>query len=114
MHNLKNKRIIFDFNFYRMKQRINLLIAFSVVALITLSVVQCYLVKTTYDYKVAQFHTEIKDKIAQITNDYSDIDSAYVNKKELLYKQLAQNYVLKKKQNSILKALYLIMNPEMH
>jgi signal transduction histidine kinase len=80
-----------------MKQRINLLITFSVVALIVLSTVQCYLVKTTYDYKVAQFHTEIKDKIAQITNDYSDIDSAYVNKKELLYKQLAQHYVLNKK-----------------
>ena len=97
MTNLNNKRIIFEFNFYQMKQRINLLIAFSVVALIVLSVVQCYLVKTTYDYKVAQFHTEIKDKIAQITNDYSDIDSAYVNKKEMLYKQLAQNYVLTKK-----------------
>jgi signal transduction histidine kinase len=80
-----------------MKQKINLLIAFSIVALIALSVVQCYLVKTTYDYKVAQFHSEIKDEIAQITNDYSDIDSAFVNKKELLYKQLAQNYILNKK-----------------
>jgi signal transduction histidine kinase len=97
MANFNNKRIIFEFNFYQMKQRINLLITFSVVALIALSVVQCYLVKTTYDYKVAQFHTEIKDKIAQITNDYSDIDSAYVNKKELLYKQLALNYILNKK-----------------
>jgi signal transduction histidine kinase len=97
MVNLNDKRIIFDFNFYRMKQRINLLIALSIIALIALSIVQCYLVKTTYDYKVAQFHTEIKDKIAQITNDYSDIDSAYVNKKELLYKQLAQNYALNKK-----------------
>jgi signal transduction histidine kinase len=94
---LNNKRIIFEFNFYQMKQKINLLITFSVVALIVLSVVQCYLVKTTYDYKVAQFHTEIKDKIALITNDYSDIDSAYVNKKEMLYKQLAQNYILTKK-----------------
>lgn len=80
-----------------MKQRINLLISFSVVALIVLSFVQCYLVKTTYDYKVAQFHTEIKDKIAQITNNYSDIDSAYVNKKELLYRQLAENYNLNRK-----------------
>jgi signal transduction histidine kinase len=97
MADLNNKRIIFEFNFYQMKQRINLLIAFSVVALIALSIVQCYLVKTTYDYKVAQFHTEIKDKIALITNDYSDIDSAYVNKKEMLYKQLAQNYVLNKR-----------------
>src|SRR4051812_23725827 len=66
----------------RMNRRINLLIAFSVVALVALSVVQCYLVKTTYDYKVAQFHTEIKEDIARITNDFSDIDSAYVNKKE--------------------------------
>ena len=97
MLNLYNKRIIFDFNFYRMKQKINLLIAFAIIALIVLSVVQYYLVKTTYDYKVAQFHTEIKNKIAEITNDYSDIDSAFVNKKESLYKQLAQNYILDKK-----------------
>ena len=74
-----------------MKQRINLLIVFSAIALIVLSVVQCYLVKTAYDYKVAQFHSEIKDEIGNITNDYSDIDSAFVNRKEQLYKQLAQN-----------------------
>ena len=80
-----------------MKQRINLLIAFSVVALIVLSSVQCYLVKTTYDYKVAQFHTEIKNEIAQISNNYSDIDSAIVSKKEALYKQLSQNYIQGKK-----------------
>lgn len=86
-----------------MKQRINLLIALSVIALIVLSVVQCYLVKTTYDYKVAQFHTEIKEDIAKITNDFSDIDSAYVNKKEKLYKQLAQNYVLDKKSKVDIK-----------
>jgi len=76
-----------------MKQRINLLIAFSVVALIVLSTVQCYLVKTTYDYKVAQFHTQIKNEIAQITNNYSDIDSALVSKKEALYKQLSEQYI---------------------
>ncbi|KQW99069.1 sensor histidine kinase KdpD [Flavobacterium sp. Root420] len=76
-----------------MKQRINLLIAFSVVALIVLSTVQCYLVKTTYDYKVAQFHTEIKNEIAQISNNYSDIDSVIVSKKEALYKQLSENYL---------------------
>jgi len=56
-----------------MKKRINLLIAFSIVALIILSTLQCYFVKTTYEYKVAQFHTEIKNKIADISNDYSDI-----------------------------------------
>lgn len=103
MANLNNKRIIFEFNFYRMKQRINLLIAFSIIALITLSVVQCYLVKTAYNYKVAQFHSEIKEDIAKITNDYSDIDSAYVNKKERLYKLLAQNYVLDKKSKTAIK-----------
>ncbi|MBS7231214.1 HAMP domain-containing histidine kinase [Flavobacterium psychroterrae] len=79
-----------------MKQRINLLIAFSVIALIVLSTVQCYLVKTTYDYKVAQFHTEIKNEIAKISNNYSDIDSVIVAKKEALYKQLSQNYIQKK------------------
>lgn len=83
-----------------MKQRINLLIAFSVVALIVLSTVQCYLVKTTYDYKVAQFHTEIKNEIAQISNNYSDIDSVLVAKKEALYKLLSENY-LKGKTNKI-------------
>lgn len=76
-----------------MKQRINLLIVFSVVALIVLSTVQCYLVKTTYDYKVAQFHTEIKNEIAQISNNYNDIDSVIVSKKEALYKLLSENYI---------------------
>ena len=86
-----------------MKQRINLLIAFSVIALIVLSTVQCYLVKTTYDYKVAQFHTEIKNEIAQISNNYSDIDSVIVSKKEALYKQLSENYIRGKKSKTDLK-----------
>ncbi|OIV40019.1 sensor histidine kinase [Flavobacterium johnsoniae] len=76
-----------------MKQRINLLITFSVIALIVLSTVQCYLVKTTYDYKVAQFHTQIKNEIAKISNNYSDIDSALVSKKEALYKKLSEQYI---------------------
>lgn len=86
-----------------MKQRINLLIAFSVIALIVLSTVQCYLVKTTYDYKVAQFHTEIKNEIAQISNNYSDIDSVIVSKKEALYKSLSENYIQGKKTKTDLK-----------
>lgn len=86
-----------------MKQRINLLIAFSIIALIVLSTVQCYLVKTTYDYKVAQFHTEIKNEIAQISNNYSDIDSVIVSKKEALYKQLSENYIKGKKSKTDLK-----------
>ncbi|MFY0481506.1 sensor histidine kinase [Flavobacterium sp. PLA-1-15] len=77
-----------------MKQKINLLIAFSAVVLIALSAMQYYLVKTTYDYKVEQFRAEIKDKIAKITNDYSDIDSTIFYKKDLLYKELAENYLL--------------------
>lgn len=83
-----------------MKQRINLLILFSIIALIVLCVVQCYLVKITYNYKVAQFHAEIKDEIASITNDYSDIDSAIVYKKDLLYQQLAKKFIQNKKRKS--------------
>ncbi|MEP6806552.1 MAG: HAMP domain-containing sensor histidine kinase [Flavobacterium sp.] len=79
-----------------MKQRINLLIVFSVIALLVLSTVQCYMVKTTYDYKIAQFHTEIKNEIAKISNNYSDIDSVIVAKKGALYKQLSENYIEKK------------------
>lgn len=88
-----HKTAIFDL----MKRKINLLITFSVLVLIVLSAIQFYLVKTAYDYKVAQFHTEIRNKIAKITNDYSDIDSTIFNKKDLLYKQLAVKYILDKK-----------------
>ena len=62
--------------------------------MVALSAMQYYLVKTTYDYKVEQFRAEIKDKIAKITNDYSDIDSTIFYKKDLLYKELAENYLL--------------------
>ncbi|MFV8344110.1 sensor histidine kinase [Flavobacterium sp. XS2P39] len=86
-----------------MKQKINLLIAFSVIALITLSVVQWYLVKTAYDYKVAQFHSEIKEEIGTISNDYSDIDSTIVYKKDLFYKQLAEHFIQNKKNKFEIK-----------
>lgn len=86
-----------------MKQRINLLIALSIIALIVLSSVQCYLVKTTYNYKVSQFHTEIKNEIAKISNDYSDIDSALVSKKEAHYQKLSESYILGNKSKSALK-----------
>nr|WP_294788360.1 HAMP domain-containing sensor histidine kinase [uncultured Flavobacterium sp.] len=94
-----------------MKQRINLLITFSVIALIVLMTVQCYLVKTAYDYKVAQFHTQIKNEIGKITNNYSDIDSALVAKKEELYKRLSEHYIKGKKtrldvKNGILNTEY--------
>ena len=86
-----------------MKQRINLLIAFSVVALIVLSTVQCYLVKTTYDYKVAQFRTQIKNEIAQISNNYSDIDSVLVSRKEALYTNLSEKYIQGKNSKTDIK-----------
>lgn len=89
-----------------MKQRINLLIAFSVVALIVLTTVQCYLVKTAYDYKIGQFHTQIKNEIALVTNNYSDIDSALISKKEALYKTLSKSYIQgKKSKNEIKKGM---------
>ncbi|WJS94119.1 HAMP domain-containing histidine kinase [Flavobacterium johnsoniae] len=94
-----------------MKQRINLLIVFSVVALIVLTTVQCYLVKTAYDYKVAEFHTQIKNEIGKISNNYSDIDSAIVSRKEALYKSLSENYIKGKKtkldvKSGVLQAQY--------
>lgn len=77
----------------QMKHKINLLIGFSTAVLIALSAVQYYLVKTTYEYKVEQFHAEIKEKIANFTNDFSAIDSTIFYKKDLLYKQLAEKYI---------------------
>ncbi|MGH2666123.1 sensor histidine kinase [Flavobacterium sp.] len=80
-----------------MKKKINLLIIFSIAVLVALSAMQFYLIKTTYDYKVEQFHTEIRNKIAAITNDYSDIDSTIFNKKDVLYRNLALNYIQENK-----------------
>lgn len=80
-----------------MKKKINLLIVFSVAVLVVLSAMQFYLIKTTYEYKVEQFHTEIRNKIAAITNDYSDIDSTIFNKKDVLYRHLALNYIQENK-----------------
>ncbi|MBJ2124863.1 MULTISPECIES: sensor histidine kinase KdpD [Flavobacterium] len=86
-----------------MKQRINLLIGFSVVALFVLMTVQCYLVKTAYEYKVAQFHTQIKNEIGAITNNYSYIDSALVSRQEMLYKSLSEKYMKGKKSRLDIK-----------
>ena len=76
-----------------MKQKINLLIGFSSVVLLALIAMQYYLVKTSYDYKVAQFHTEVKEKIAKITNDFTDIDSTIFNSKDIYYNRLLSNYI---------------------
>jgi two-component system sensor histidine kinase VicK len=104
---LQRKKFNFEDFTLAMKQKINLLIAFSTIVLIGLSAMQYYLVKTAYDYKVEQFHSEVKEKIGRITNDYSDIDSTIFNKKDLLYKQLAANYILDKKARFHIKKLLL-------
>jgi len=76
-----------------MKQKINLLIGFSTLVLVTLMAIQYYLVKTTYEYKVAQFHTEVKEKIAKITNDFTDLDSTVLNSKDIYYNRLLRQYI---------------------
>ena len=86
-----------------MKQKINILITLSTAALIALCFIQLYLVKTTYRYKVAQFRLEVKDRLSKITNDYSDLDSSLFHKKDVLYKQLAKNYLENKSNGEQIK-----------
>jgi len=93
-----------------MKQKINLLIGFSAVVLIALIAMQYYLVKTTYDYKVAQFHTEVKEKISKITNDFTDIDSTIMTSKDIYYNRLLSSYIKDKNFKSQLKSK-LLANP---
>ena len=93
-----------------MKQKINLLIGFSTVVLIALMAIQFYLVKTTYEYKVAQFHTEVKEKISKITNNFTDIDSTLMISKDIYYNRLLQNYVKDKNFKSHVKS-QLLANP---
>jgi signal transduction histidine kinase len=93
-----------------MKQKINLLIGFSTLVLIALIAMQYYLVKTTYDYKVAQFHTEVKEKISKITNDFTDIDSTIMTSKYIYYNRLLSSYIKDKNFKSQLKSK-LLANP---
>lgn len=79
-----------------MKHKINLLISFSAIVLVALSFMQYYLVRTTYNYKVAQFRKEVKERLSKITNEYSTIDSTILYKKDFLYKSLAENYLIDK------------------
>ncbi|MEC4005211.1 HAMP domain-containing sensor histidine kinase [Flavobacterium sp. SUN052] len=87
-----------------MKQKINLLIGFSSVVLVALIAMQYYLVKTSYDYKVEQFHIEVKEKISKITNDFTDIDSTVMNSKDIYYNRLLSNYIKDKNFKSQLKS----------
>jgi two-component system, OmpR family, sensor histidine kinase VicK len=86
-----------------MKKKINLLILFSAIVLVVLIFIQIYLVKTTYNYKIAQFRSEIRNKIAVISNDYSDVDSTIFNKKDVLYRELAMKYILDPKTRNRIK-----------
>lgn len=91
--------------FLAMKQKINLLIGFAALVFVALSAMQYYLVKTAYDYKVAEFRNEIKATIASTTNDFGDIDSALVGEKDALYKELAQDYRQGKRAEAVKIAL---------
>ncbi|MGV3696648.1 sensor histidine kinase [Flavobacterium sp.] len=87
-----------------MKQKINLLIAFATMALVVLCAIQVYLVKTTYDYKVEQFRTEVKEKIGAITNNYTELDSSLFFRKEIIYKNLAQKFINDKSYREQIKS----------
>lgn len=76
-----------------MKQKINFLIGFSTAILLLLCVIQYYLVKTAYEYKVEQFHAEVKDKIGNVTNNFTELDSSIFLRKEKLYKRLAEQFI---------------------
>jgi two-component system sensor histidine kinase VicK len=93
-----------------MKQKINFLIGFSSVVLVALIAMQYYLVKTSYDYKVEQFHAEVKEKIAKITNDFTDIDSTVMSSKDIYYNRLLSNYIKDKNFKNQLKSK-LLANP---
>ncbi len=86
-----------------MKQKINFLIGFSTVILLLLCAIQFYLVKTTYDYKVEQFHAEVKDKIGNITSNFTELDSSIFLRKEMLYKRLAEKFIADKNYRNQVK-----------
>ncbi|WP_375605757.1 sensor histidine kinase [Flavobacterium davisii] len=94
-----------------MKQKINLLIVFSSIILIVLIAMQYYLVKTSYEYKVEQFHMEVKEKISKITNDFTDIDSSVVQNSESHNSTLLKNYISNKNFKYHFKEKFLA-NPQ--
>lgn len=77
-----------------MKQKINILITLSTLVLLMLCFMQYHLITTSYHYKVAQFRSEVKERLSKITNDYADVDSTIFHKKDFLYKELAENYLI--------------------
>lgn len=93
-----------------MRQKINLLIGFSSLVLVALIAMQYYLVKTSYEYKVEQFHAEVKEKISKITNDFTEIDSTVMSSKDIYYNRLLSNYIKDKNFKYHLKSK-LLTNP---
>lgn len=93
-----------------MKQKINLLIGFSSLVLIALIAMQYYLVKTAYDYKIQEFHAEVKEKIGKITNNFTDLDSTVMNNKDVYYNRLLSNYIKNKNFKNQIKDR-LLENP---
>lgn len=94
-----------------MKQKINLLIAFSSVVLLALLTMQFNLVKSSYNYKVAEFQNEIKEKISNTTNNFTDVDSTVLNSKDVYYDNLISSYIKNKNFKSQLKT-QLLSNPQ--
>jgi two-component system sensor histidine kinase VicK len=86
-----------------MKKKINVLIGMSTLALLVLCAIQFYLVKTAYDYKVEQFRGEVKEKIGNLTNNYTEIDSSIFFKKEVLYKSIAEKFISDKNYRNQVK-----------
>ncbi|AWM15076.1 sensor histidine kinase [Flavobacterium sediminis] len=84
-----------------MKRKINLLIGFSSVVLIVLIAMQYYLVQTSYHYKIEQFHAEVKEKVSNSLNDFTNVDSQY--NKDFYYSELLDEYAEKKKSKEIFK-----------
>lgn len=76
-----------------MSRKINLLIAFSAAVTLLLAAINIYLVSTAYSYKVQEFRNEVKDIISTITANNSGLDSAFFRKKDILYRELAEDYL---------------------
>ncbi|NAS31563.1 sensor histidine kinase [Flavobacteriaceae bacterium R38] len=93
-----------------MKQKITILTIISLLAIGTLSVIEYYLVKTSYDYKVQEFRKDIQRKTGQITADYSYTDSLF-SQIDTLYGDLRRRY--NRKEIGKEKILELIHNNEL-
>ena len=58
-----------------MRSKTTILIIIALSAIVTLSVIEYYLVETTYNYKVQEFREEIKKEMGSIIGDFTRVDS---------------------------------------